>query len=199
VGALAFTPDNRTLASSAFDHTMRLWDVQSGASRTIDISGAGAEEIEVSPDGATIYTLSRIESGVRAWDAKSGAPRGLLRGHDGPVRHFTLSPDGARMATAGSDGSVRLWDLQSGESRALRGHAGPVFGVAFTPDGRAVVSGGTDGTVRLWRDDLPSDPGALKAWIRDALRRPLPAPPPALRETGQRLTAPSAGATGSRG
>jgi WD40 repeat protein len=45
--------------------------------------------------------------------------------------------------------TVRVWDLASGESRALEGHGGPVKSVAVTPDGRTVVSA-LDNTVRVW-------------------------------------------------
>jgi WD40 repeat protein len=79
---------------------------------------------------------------------------------------MALSPEGQRLATASVDGSVRVWDLESGEGRSLRGHEGPVLHVAFSRDGRHVLSAGYDGTVRLWRDDLPLEPETLRGWLR---------------------------------
>jgi WD40 repeat protein/enamine deaminase RidA (YjgF/YER057c/UK114 family) len=58
---------------------------------------------------------------------------------------------GRRAATGGADGSVRLWNLDTGkETAVLHGHTGAVRCIAFSKDGRRLLSGGDDGTVRLW-------------------------------------------------
>jgi WD40 repeat protein len=62
-----------------------------------------------------------------------------------------FAADGKTLATAGWDGTVRLWDTASGQER--RRFPGPVTGleaVAFAADGRTLAAGGQDGTVRLW-------------------------------------------------
>ena len=90
---------------------------------------------------------------------------GILRGHRGLGCRAWPSPMTARpLASAGEDGTVRLWNLRTdpvGETdqpaRILQGHSGPVFGVAFSPDGASLASAGQDGTVRLW--SLRGGPG----------------------------------------
>jgi WD40 repeat protein/serine/threonine protein kinase len=74
-----------------------------------------------------------------------------IGGHAGAVTSTCFSPDGKRLAGAGANGTVRVWDLAARrEDRALRGHAGAVNGVCFSPDGRRLASAGADGAVRVW-------------------------------------------------
>ena len=75
-------------------------------------------------------------------------------GHAGRVRRIAFSPDGRHLTSGSSDRTVRIWDLESGESRVLEGHAGGVNSIAFSPDGRQLASGSSDRTLRVW--DLAS-------------------------------------------
>jgi WD40 repeat protein len=144
--ALAFDDSGEHLASVGEDG-VRLWQIGAGDARDV-------RRFEVAADrplfalfaGATLITGSH-DGALVLW-APAGSER-RLEGHEGEIRDAALSPDERRIATAGEDGTVRIWSLGGGDTVVLEGHEGSVEAVAFTPDG-AVVSGGLDGTVRLW-------------------------------------------------
>lgn len=79
------------------------------------------------------------------------AERASFSGNAGPIWSVALSPDGNTAAMAIDDGTVKLWDIPSGQVRAtLDGKGGPVWAVAFTPDGKFLATGSTDKKVRIW-------------------------------------------------
>ena len=71
--------------------------------------------------------------------------------HPAGVLDIDFSPDGARVLTAGADGALRLWEVESGAIlRVIEGRAGAVNAAAFHPTARLLASAGSDGVVRLW-------------------------------------------------
>ncbi len=72
-----------------------------------------------------------------------------LRGHGGPIRAMAVLPDG-RVASAGFDGAIIIWDVQAGRAeRVLRFHDTAVNALLARPDG-CLVSGGEDGKIAVW-------------------------------------------------
>jgi WD40 repeat protein len=69
----------------------------------------------------------------------------------GTVNAVAVTPDGRRAVAASGDGTLRLWDLDSGQTlHTLEGHTRRVNAVALTPDGWRALSASEDGTLRLW-------------------------------------------------
>ena len=70
--------------------------------------------------------------------------------HGCPVNSLAFSPAGAILASAGKDGTARLWQVGGGPPVVLAGHGDSVLSVAFRPDGERVATGSADRTARLW-------------------------------------------------
>jgi sugar lactone lactonase YvrE len=87
---------------------------------------------------------------VILWDTKLGRKRLALAGHRGIVYSLAFSPDGKTLASASSDSTSRLWDVETGaERRKLSGDKG-ISSIAFKPDGKTLVFAQSDGAIHLW-------------------------------------------------
>ena len=87
------------------------------------------------------------------WDAKRGTEHLSLRGHKDWFRGVVWSSNSRRLATASADGTVRIWDAESGRELRVLEHETGVRGVAWSPDNQKVVTACHDRTARIWDVD----------------------------------------------
>ncbi|MET7619123.1 helix-turn-helix domain-containing protein [Streptomyces sp. NPDC005408] len=151
VNAVAFAPDNTTLATASSDGTVKLWRVADHRqTATLTVPGR-VRSVAFSADGRTLAATS-TDSPVRLWDSTTHRMKSVLPADTTATRALAFDPRGRSLATAGSDGKIRLWGA-TGDHRAiatLTGHSGDINALAYAPDGRTLVSAGADHTVRLW-------------------------------------------------
>jgi WD40 repeat protein len=158
VSRLAFSPNNKALALAYWDKTIRVWDT--GARKEVQrLTGHKSEifAVEFSPDGKLLASGCDDKT-ARVWELATGKEVYQLR-HETTVLALAFSPDGKTLASAGGlrlgenagDTGVHLWELATGQERAvLSGNHHLVRSLAFAPDGKVLALGSSDGTVRVW-------------------------------------------------
>lgn len=165
--ALAFSPDGKILASCSCDQTVRLWDLNTEASLSLEVlegpsdnSNTSRESsfnavLAFSPDGK-ILASSYIGGSIRLWDPNTGASIRTLEGHSYGVKILAFSPNGDILASVGvlrlscTDRVIRLWNPNSGALlRILESHPYGCPTLLFSPDGNILASGSCD-SVRAW-------------------------------------------------
>ncbi|MFB3739191.1 MAG: BTAD domain-containing putative transcriptional regulator, partial [Candidatus Velamenicoccus archaeovorus] len=153
---VAIDPTGRWVAAAGRFGPTVVWDVSPTGSYEVLAVRAGTGwmyGVDYSPDGRRVVVGT--DGGAAIVDLGTGGVT-RLEGHEGPVFDSVFDPSGALVATAGWDGTVRLWTSSGAPIAVLTGHSAPVWGLAFHPDGERLVSVSEDGTLRVW------DPGTRR-------------------------------------
>ena len=154
VQTVAVSKDGSRIATGSNDHTVRIWDSDSGSLlHTIDVGGQGpAWSVAFSPTGDRIAT-GNDDGVLQVWNADGTQKSSAPMQHDGAVNSIAFSRDGRLLATGSKGGTVRVWDPMTATESV---HVPPfangtlVRSVAFSPAADLVVTGGDDFTVRLF-------------------------------------------------
>jgi WD40 repeat protein len=155
-----FSPDGRTIVSTAADGSAQLWNPVDGSRLGPPMKHTSSLIFGAtfSPDGKLIATASGgagtlEKAAARIWNARTGKPFGRPFEHFDLVYSALFSRDGRRLITGSEDATARVWDVRTGEpltppiangSIVLRAEFSP------DPDGRFVLTAGLDGNARVW-------------------------------------------------
>jgi WD40 repeat protein/serine/threonine protein kinase len=126
ITCVAFSPDGRTLVTGGTDGDIRWWDLTRWRPAPADVAGVG---------GPAAAGAGRVLKGGRLVRMIRNTPA-----HRDGVRGLCFSPDGARLASAGNDRTVRVWTGDGGRMIGwFPNFPEPVPAVAFSPDGRLLA------------------------------------------------------------
>jgi WD40 repeat protein len=175
VAAVAFSPDSHTLASSAADRGIALWDLPSGTlAERMESERAGLQTLKFSPDGQSLAGEAWATPAIELWNATTRTHGRTLEARIGDhlpgfragtgdlgqrPALFAFSPDGKDLLGI-HDGTLALWSLPSSRDTiarvfkarpSKRGQDGvDPAAVAYHPDGQSAASSTEAGTIVLW-------------------------------------------------
>jgi WD40 repeat protein len=171
---VAVSKNGRVIVGSSADYTVRVWDLAGMGERLVAAHAAPVAALAISKDGKLIASAS-LDGEVRLTDvapvltdsaaiAPPEAGRLPLRRPGDKVDRrggrLLFSPDGRRLARAGQDGALEVWNIPGGgDPIALGGHTGNVEDIVFSREGNILFSASRDKTVRRW--DLSTGAGSI--------------------------------------
>jgi len=155
--AVAFSPDGKTVALSGGGGAVWLWDVTTRKLLHTFVAPYWEQHgspdccLAFSPNGDTLASVNSHHRVILLWDVGSGKQLRQIEGHVVEGRSFAVfslkfSPDGRSLASAGRDGTIRVWEVQTGRERFRLSEAADA--VAISPDGKMLAASG-DGTAAL--------------------------------------------------
>ena len=149
VRAVAISTDGTSALSGSFDSSAIRWSLAgNSATQVLRFHDDAVNAVALLKDGRAV--TAGADGRIAIWSDGKQQPDTVLQGHTAPIVALAVSGDGATLASAAWDNTVRLWPLAGGAPRVLEGHTQNVNGVAFTPDGKSVVSASYDLTLRIW-------------------------------------------------
>ena len=163
-GATRWSPDGKHLAGCAIPGVFQLWDAETGEAiiggyvhNTADLAFGDAVDFCMpggwSPDGKKVLMASWGGNGATIWDANSGEKLIVYKGNTGGMGFPTWSPNGERIATGDTNGEVKIWDAETGNT--LLSFSVPsenfLFQLDWSPDGTRLTGAGLADSIEIYR------------------------------------------------
>ena len=122
VNSVAVSPDSKLILSGSSDKTIRLWNIESGECVKIF-----SDPAKLTADGVELYGSEEVDS-------------------------VAFSPDGKRIVSGMTDGTVRVWNVESGKNSEIifKGRGSVPESVAWSPDGKKVAAGCDNCVLHIW-------------------------------------------------
>ena len=164
IRSIAFSPDERILASGGCDGTVVLWALPTGRPiATFHVDRSPVHSLAFSPDGDFLASGNR-DGVVVLWRVQKAHANTAMQVHGAPVQALAFSPDGDMLASGGRDGAVVLRGIRKASPiTRFQVRRSPVEQLGFAPDGETLALGSATPARNHWAHSV--DLGALRSRI----------------------------------
>ncbi len=159
VYGVVISADGQWSISAGQDNTVRLWHLQSGQSlKTLRGYTSGVHSLSLSADDRMLASSGQNET-IQLWQLPLDDNLSPLHPYKtlssktrwiASLSNLSFSPDSQTLASNRHDGSIALWNVQTGDLDQWSAHSASVWAVLFSPGGQVLASSSEDRTVRLW-------------------------------------------------
>jgi WD40 repeat protein len=170
VREIAFSPDNKIVASGSSDGSILVWNISTGATiLKLQNHHYGVIALEFSPSGKFLAS-GGIDNKVNIWEFPSGLLIKTISFATHGILDLKWSPDGNFLAIGGGewmadinygnklDKLLQLIDVRTGDViKSFKGHKDTVTSISFSKNGKYLISGSLDYTVKLWNVDTAEE------------------------------------------
>lgn len=153
--SVAFSPDGKTIAGGStgerdgeqiFGAQIIMWDTATGKPKHTLTAQGQVNSLAISSDG-NILASGEGWPGyvVQLWDVDIGKKLRTLTGHTNWINSVTFGPDKNTLISSSYDGSIRVWNNDTGKQKRVlveKGHGRVIDATAFSPDGSLITTGG---------------------------------------------------------
>lgn len=143
--------DGKWAATSGDDDTARVWDLQTGQ-EWLRLPVVGTSGVALDPEASRLAIARDTpeDSRISIWELATGKEVLNLSGHDRGSGDVIYSRDGTRIFSSGFDGTVKIWDAETGTLKSVLNDMSPVYSLALSPDGQLIALGSVNGDASLW-------------------------------------------------
>ena len=156
VSSVIFSPDGNNIVSNC-SAIVFLWDAKTGRRKATFISPEGLSfSLRFTPDGSALVGYAKAlyedkgDNRIWIWDTQTGQQKFILKEHKGRITRTLFAPDGKTLVSGSADGTMRFWDLGTGELITTLKEYDPDSPIAFSPDRQTLASGGENAKILLW-------------------------------------------------
>ncbi|AFY55337.1 WD40 repeat-containing protein [Rivularia sp. PCC 7116] len=159
INKVIFSPTGKYFATIDSENQIKVWNLKGKLLRNWqghDVKNNpmdfdAIQDIDISPDGKTIATISRVDKQVKLWNLQGKLIKSW-QFNDYFATSIKFSPGGETLAIAEGK-NVTLWNLEGNLLRTITGHKDSIAALSFNSDGRIIATASNDKTVKLWQHD----------------------------------------------